>query len=779
MKRLSFAIAGLLFSASWPSAAADAATIEGTVRDALGRPVPTATIRLESGDGRTLATVTGDANGHFLFQKVETGTYAVIAGKSDYDDATAVVTAGSAGKSAIDLVLASHGTLEMAVAARRLDEARNELSPQTGTSAYVIDGADIARMPQGANTSFNQVLEQAPGVARDSFGQVHVRGEHANLQYRLDGILLPEGISGFGQVIDSRIVDRVQLLTGTLPAQYGYRTAGIVDIQTKNGAYEQGGLFDLWGGSHGTIQPSLQYADTLGPVSYFVTSSYLGTDQGIEPPTGSNNALHDHSDQGKAFGYFSYLLTPTARVSALMGSAISQFQLPDNPGQTSSFALAGAEDLPSSRMNERQREQTQFATVALQGTTDDWGYQLAPYLRYSKLHFSPDTVGDLEYTGIASDVVRSNFASGLQADGSLRLNDRHTLRSGLVLQNERAVADNSSSVFPTDSLGTVVSNVPTTVVDDQTKTGMLYGIYLQDEWRLTEKLSMNWGARFDAVNAYVDETQMSPRLGFVYRLSGATTLHAGYARYFTPPPLELVTSTSVQKFANTTGAPAISENDPVKSERSHNFDLGVTHMLTDEIQLGLDGYYKRVRNLLDEGQFGSALVYTPFNYAQGRIMGTEASLSYTTEKTRGYLNLAVSRAVGKDIISSQVSFDDPEELAYIRDHWVHLDHDQLYTLSGGLSYQFLKDTRAGVDTVVGSGLRKDFANTGHLPWYATFNLGVTQHLGVFDDKGIDLRLAVVNIFDSSYELRSGTGIGVGAPQFGERRGYYAGISRAF
>ncbi|PKU26348.1 TonB-dependent receptor [Telmatospirillum siberiense] len=778
MKRYQTGTALALLMAFAHPASAQQAAIQGDVRDALGRPLAGVTLVLEGGDGKAVAQTTVDQNGHFSFPGVSTGTYAVVATKDDYDTATAVVSANAAGLANTQLVLRAHAALNMAVVAKQLDEARNNLSPQTGTSAYTIDSQAIADLPQGANTSFNQVLEQAPGVARDSYGQVHVRGEHANLQYRINGILLPEGISGFGQVLDSRIVDRAQLLTGALPAQYGYRTAGVVDIQTKSGAFEQGGLADFYGGSHSTMQPSLQYGGSEGTLNYFVTGSYLTNNEGIEPPTSALHPLHDHTDQGKGFGYFSYLLNPTNRLNVILGSSVGQFELPNNPGQSSSFSLNGAADLPSSRLKESQREENHYGTVALQGTMDDWGYQLAPYYRYSKLRFKPDTIGDLEYNGIASDVLRTNFATGMQGDGSYRVNDQHTLRSGVEIQHERAVANNSSSVFPLDNSGNALTS-PETIVDDQAKNGMLYGVYLQDEWTLTDRLTMNYGARFDAVNAYVNETQLSPRLGFVYQLTRATTLHAGYARYFTPPPLELVASTSVDKFANTTGAPTLTQNDPVKSERSHNFDVGVTHKLTDRIQLGLDGYYKRVRNLLDEGQFGAALVYTPFNYAQGRIYGTEATLSYTGEKVTGYLNFAASRAVGKDIISSQVSFDDPAELAYISNHWVHLDHDQLYTASGGLSYQVLKDTRASMDSIFGSGLRKDFANTGHLPWYATLNLGVTQHLGIFDDSGIDVRLAVVNLFDTAYELRSGTGIGVGAPQFGERRGYYAGLSRKF
>ena len=64
---------------------------------------------------------------------------------------------------------------------------------------------------------------------------MHVRDEHANLQFRINDVLIPEGISGFGQEIDTRWVNNVSLITGSLPAQFGFRTTGIVDIHTKKG----------------------------------------------------------------------------------------------------------------------------------------------------------------------------------------------------------------------------------------------------------------------------------------------------------------------------------------------------------------------------------------------------------------------------------------------------------------------------------------------------------------------------------------------------------------
>ena len=116
-----------------------------------------------------------------------------------------------------------------------LDQARNALSPDTGSSQYVIDHKAIAQLPLGAATPMNQVLLQAPGVVQDSYGGLHVRGDHANLQYRINGVIIPESIGGFGQTLDARTIHSVKLLTGALPAQYGLRTAAVVDITTKSG----------------------------------------------------------------------------------------------------------------------------------------------------------------------------------------------------------------------------------------------------------------------------------------------------------------------------------------------------------------------------------------------------------------------------------------------------------------------------------------------------------------------------------------------------------------
>ncbi|HEY2019867.1 TonB-dependent receptor [Paraburkholderia sp.] len=676
-------------------------------------------------------------------------------------------------------VPAKSDALDVQVNAQRLNQARNGLLPETGSSVYRFSQSDINDLPAGQNTPLNQVLLQAPGVAADSFGQLHVRGDHANLQYRINGIIIPEPISGFGQSLDTRIIDQMNLLTGALPAQYGYRTAGIVDIRTKTGDDGSGGSIDVFGGSHQTIRTSGDVFGSQGPFSYYFSGAVGENNLGIENPTSSASPLHDHTREGNAFGYMSYIINPLTRVSVMFGVTSNQFQIPNTPGLTPSFALNGVNSFDSSQLNETQSELNQFAAIALQGTNGGaLDYQLAFVTRYSRTQFNPDPIGDLLFNGVAAKDFHSDTANGLQFDTTYRLNDKHTIRAGLFAQQEHAVFDNDLSVFPVDANGNQSSDQPVNIPDSSSKTGYLYSAYLQDEWKISGKLTINYGLRYDKMDEYMSVSQLSPRVGIVYALTPSTTMHAGYARYFTPPAFELVSNADIARFAGTT-AQVSGQNDPVQPERSHYFDLGITQQITPALSVGVDAYYKKSTNLLDEGQFGSALIFTPFNYQYGRVYGIEFTTNYRQGNVSAYANVALSRAQGKNINSAQFNFS-ADELAYIASHWVYLDHDQRVSASIGGTYTY-GQTTFSVDSIVGSGLRSGFANTDRLPWYTQLNLGLIHHFNVNNPLigKFDGRLLLINAFDRVYELRDGSGIGVGAPQYGPRIAFYAGITRHF
>jgi outer membrane receptor protein involved in Fe transport len=681
---------------------------------------------------------------------------------------------------------------DVVVTARRLDAARATIEPSLGASVYTLPSQTVQALPGGENNSLNQVLLQAPGVAQDSFGQLHVRDDHGNLQYRLNNVILPEGLSGFGQVLSPRLAASTELITGAVPAQYGLRTAGIVNLTTKTGAFQNAGEASIYGGAHSEIEPSFEYGGSHGGTNFFVSGSYLHNDLGIESPDGSADPLHDKTDQLQGFAYVDHILGPQSRISFILGASDQSFQIPSRRGLSSSIdgfiqgdgtplVVDGVSNYPSENVRSSQREGTQFGIVSYLHTWKAATLQVSGFVRYSTLTYRPDFMGELLFNGIAQFAAKRDIAGGVQVEGVYDLNDRHTLRAGFIAQLDRSRSRTLSQVLPVDDLGVQTTDGPLAVIDNSAKTEFEGGLYLEDEWKPIEGLTLNYGVRFDRVNAYRDQNAVSPRLNLVWQPFGGTTLHAGYARYFTPPPFELVANETVAKFVGTTAEPPNLVDHLPNAETDNYYDLGAQQRF-GPLTLGVDGYWRDAKNLIDEGQFGAPIILTPFNYATGRIRGVELSSTYARGALSAWANLALERALGRGIVSSEFNFN-PGDVAYIATHFIHLDHDQAVTASAGAAYKFGRLKLSG-DLLYGSGLRRSLVladgasipNGGHVPGYLQVNLAANYRVA---PHGLEVRFDVINLFDEKYEIRDGSGVGVGAPQWGPRRGLFIGLSKPF
>ncbi|HEY3794834.1 MAG TPA: TonB-dependent receptor [Bradyrhizobium sp.] len=662
----------------------------------------------------------------------------------------------------------------------RFDEARRALVAPTGAGSYQLSQQALEALPQGTNTPLDKALLQVPGVSQDSAasGQLHVRNEHANLQYRINGIMLPDGVGAFGQIIDTGIVGSLALITGALPAQYGLRTAGVLDIQTKTDAFNNSGSVSVYGGSHGNITTSAEYGGTIGQTQYYVSGRYFGSSVGIENPTPAYNAIHDNTSQEKGFLYLSTVIDPTSRLTLISGVSNGAYEIPNNPGQPPQFTPFGITNFDSALLNERQQEFNQFNVLAYQHAGDGYDYQLSYFNRYSQLHFYPDPIGDLVFNGVASDVYRQSFINGIQEDTSYRLGFAHTLKFGFSASTENSLVNNGSTALLLDPGTGMPTDTPSSVFDSNTKTGYLFSTYLEDEWKVTNQLTVNAGLRFDQMWQFIDANQLSPRINATWKPYDGTTFHAGYSRNFTPPEQVLAAPTNLALVQGTTAQPAVSQSDPVQPERSNVYDIGVDQKIyaIPGLEVGLDAYYKTATDLLDDGQFGAAYVLSAFNYARAQNVGVEFKTSYTNGNLHLYGNVAWARQRATQVVSNQYLFD-PDELAYIANAYVYTDHAQLLTASAGASYLW-NGTKFSADMIYGSGLRNGFANTTSLPSYSQVNVGVSHDFNIVSAaKPTTLRFDVVNLFDSIYEIRDGSGIGVFAPQFGPRRGFYFGISQ--
>lgn len=656
--------------------------------------------------------------------------------------------------------------------------ARNDIFTQIGTSQYSFSANALQALPQGTQTPVSKALLQAPGVSQDSAagGQIHVRNDHANAQYRINGILLPDGVSGFSDVLETSFISNLSLVTGALPAEYGLHTTGLIDITTRSGAQAPGGTIGFYGGSRGTFTPNIEYGGSTGTVDYFFTGRYLMNDEGIENPTSRWDAIHDHTDLERGFGYVSAILDDSTRLSWISGVSVQNFQIPNTPGLTPQYTLPDVPGFNSALLNETQFEQNYYDVLALQRKFENGNYQIAYFSRYSDLHFYPDMAGDLVFNGIASDVERRSLLNGVQADGSYRLNPYNTIRAGFTVSAENTKAISNSSVIADN--GSVESGLQ----DETSKLGWLIGVYAQDEIRLTDKLTLNAGLRFDQMYEYTDANQWSPRVSLEYRPFEGTTLHAGYARYFTPPPQVASGPTNIALFDGTVAASSCPTGGCglVQPERSHYFDAGITQKIFPGLEVGVDAYYKLAHDLLDDGQFGAALVLNAFNYEKAVNKGIEITTKYNWGNFNAYGNVAFGQQKGKNIISNQYLID-PSDLAYIADHYIFTDHSQAITASAGFSYLWDR-TLFSVDMIYGSGLRTDtdtVPNGASVPSYTQVNLGISHEFDNLFARPTTVRFDVVNVFDEVYEIRDGFGIGVFAPQYGPRRGYFVGVSQKF
>ena len=677
---------------------------------------------------------------------------------------------------------ASETARELAISNQAFTASRENILPKIGTNTYTFDQKEIDILPQGINAPLSNVLLQAPGVSQEtgiSFeGPIHVRLEHGFIQTRINGIVLPDGATGFSQLAETGFIANVSLLTGALPAEYGFRTSGIIDITTKTGL-GAGGTVGIYGGSRQTVTPYFEYGGSDDRSEYFVTGRYLQNGEGLENPTSALNAIHDQTEQGKFFAYASKLIDDNTRVAFISGDEVSAFQIPNIPGQApapGALPVPGVTSFDSSQLNERQFEQNYYNVLALQHKSGDADFQLSYFSRYSNVHFIPDPTGDLFFNNVASNVGRASFLNGIQGDGAYRLNDANTLRAGLILSAEQSQNGNSSTVLATAPAGACGTAAECTIDDNVSKLGWTLGLYLQDEWRITDQLTLNTGLRFDQIWQFVDANQVSPRASLVYRPFPGTTFHAGYARYFTPASQLLAAPSNLSLYQNTTLQPAIPQDDPVLPERAHYFDAGVDQMLAPWLEVGLDAYYKLARDQIDVGQFGQALVLNEYNYEKGENRGVEAKVIFRDGNFRAYANLAWAQQFATNIISQQFLFD-PATFAYVATHTIYTDLSQTFTGSAGASYQ-VQGTRFSTDMLYGSGLRSGFANTDHMSPYAQVNFSVAHDFTLLPGAmPMTARFDVINVLDAVYKLHDGTGIGVFEPQYGPRRGYFIGLSQ--
>jgi outer membrane receptor protein involved in Fe transport len=639
-------------------------TVSGAVKDSLGRPVPGVQLLLQTESGHILARTGSSQSGVFRFRNVPGGTYAVVASKNGFRTAVAIVAVSAEAVSNLEIALQSETALSLKVVTTRINAQPNGVS-QTGTSIYSLNQREITTLPQGQNTPINQVLLQMPGVVQDDEAQVHVDGEHEDLQWRVNGVMMPmDSFTGFGQIFNSFFVKRVSLLDGVLPVNYGYRDTGVLDLVTKDGCSNPGGNLGFYGGQRETLQPSFEYGACDGPFSAYYTGTFLHSNLAFSSATPGPVPIHNITNQGQGFGYFTYELNPLNKLSFITGVSVNNSDYPATVGLPLLYNLDGVSrcssnappicppvNYPSTAISENLDQDYYFGILALSGVFGPRiDYQIAYTGAYNTITFHPDPIGDLLYQGVASNSFRSEFDNTLQTDVSRQFDlhnwGSHNLGAGFYLGYYGVQQDDSTLAFPATPALVQTSTVPVSVVLNQNNINMLWGVYFQDIWQINEQLTLTTGLREDGVTGIIDNNMLSPRINLLYQPTKDTGLYAGFARYFQTPDFETVSQGAFNAFKGTTAAVSPGGTQPYP-EKDYYWDAGVLHHFGPHLTVTERGYFRLSQDLIDLGQFGFVPIFVPFNYQHGRIYGSEFSATYSWEKlsVRGNFTYSSARVI--------------------------------------------------------------------------------------------------------------------------------------
>jgi outer membrane receptor protein involved in Fe transport len=763
--------------------------VSGIVKDALNRPLAEVRLELQAADGRTVALTHTDRNGTFEFRNIPNGTYAIVATKNGFQTGISIVAVNSKGAANLDIALQSASALSLQVVTTRINRQPNAIS-RTGNSEYTLTQHDITALPQGQNTPINEVLLQMPGVVKDVDQQVHIEGEHEDLQWRINGVMMPmDSFSGFGQIFNSFFIRRVSLLDGVLPVTYGYRSAGVLDMATKTGCSNPGGNVGFYSGQREWIQPSFEYGGCEGKFSYYYTGTFLHSNLAFSSATPGVVPIHNITNQGQGFGYFTYEINPFTKLSLITGVSVNNGEFPDQPNLPPLYNLKGVSscpfpqvcaptNYPSTAINESLDQDYYFGTLALSGVAGpEINYQVAYTGAYSTIQFNSDPIGDLIYQGVASNSFHSEFDNTLQTDLSRQFDlhnaGSHNIGIGFYLGEYGVQLDDTTLAFPTNSSGVPISNVPVSIIENQNNINLLYGVYLQDIWKINEHLTLTAGIRWDGVSGIINNNMVSPRVNLLYQPDKNTAFHAGFARYFQTPNFETISPRSFTLFQNTTAAVAPGGLSPLP-EKDYYWNAGTLHHFGPHLTVEETAYFRLAQDLIDLGQFGFVPIFVPFNYQNGRIWGSESSVAFNWKTLSVRANFTYSVAQGNEVTTGQFNFS-PQELSYIGSHYIYLDHSQFYTASGGITYHW-RSYLFSLDGTYGSGLRAGFANTEELPHNYQINLAADKGWQVPRIGEVKTRVVLINTFDHINELRNGTGIGIFEPGYGPRRAVYSAIS---
>ncbi len=402
-------ILGVALALLWgvpPSAAAPAnQTITGYVQNADLRRVAQATVELRDQEGTLVTSATTNDAGGFLLITPRDGVFSVQAVQDTYHSEHVVINIGRERPDPVVLTLTETKDIALEIVAPLLP-----IKPNSSSETYSVSRKDIEALPRGNNLDLHDVLVTIPSAAYGSLKQVHIRQDHANLQFRIDGVPIPDTVtSQFTDLLSPRAWERADISLGGMEAQYGNRTAAVIDITSKSGTKPGFGTLGVFGGSNETVLPSFEYGGTAGDrFRFYVMNNYRTTNRAIDPPTLGQSIFHGHGESNQTFLRGDYQVNNRNNVTWLLLNSVASSQIPTQPGQRPHEEIVHLIEentdpnfmpVPSEQIDENQVENNQYSHLVWRHDMDAKQFvSVAGYFRHSRATFTTDPLNVLAYT---------------------------------------------------------------------------------------------------------------------------------------------------------------------------------------------------------------------------------------------------------------------------------------------------------------------------------------------------------------------------------------------
>ena len=319
-------LCALVLFLSLGARAANLGLIDGSVRDFEGQPLAGVRIVL-SHEGRRVDAHVADAAGHFEFEQIHFGAYTVEAVAPDGRRDLRLVQVTSGEVTLVELFLPIAGQ-EVVI---EVPKPKAPTPARTSSTLTTLERSDLRSLPRGDTATVNEVLATQPGFVGDAFGNLFARGNHANIQYQLDGVALPDSLGGlFGGFLSPKSIESLEVITGGLPAEYGERLASVVNLNSRHYSAEGEGELELQGGSFQTVMPSLSYGRGLGPVSLSGGLVLKRTDRALDPPS-RDSLLNAQGNEQRGFLRVEHEPSEHTHLSALALFSRNHYGLPVDP----------------------------------------------------------------------------------------------------------------------------------------------------------------------------------------------------------------------------------------------------------------------------------------------------------------------------------------------------------------------------------------------------------------------------------------------------------------